>query len=151
MWFYILVQGYHWHRLDKQLNIDKIRLNIQRWQQLFIRIWQQVHRRRNRFEIPLLAAILRTKFPKEQTLVHKTTNLCATQNSWHYPKITTCASKERGPPSGCEPESQINKAPHKITISLTSFENFWLAELLSLRLLNIHFQSQSKSSQRDLY
>ena len=38
--------------------------------------------RRNRFEIPLLAAILRTKFPKEQTLVHKTTNLCATQNNW---------------------------------------------------------------------
>ena len=35
---------------------------------------------RNRFEIPLLAAVLGTKFPKEQILVHKTTNLCATQN-----------------------------------------------------------------------
>ena len=23
MWFYILVQGYHWHRLDKQLNKNK--------------------------------------------------------------------------------------------------------------------------------
>ena len=37
--------------------------------------------RRNRFEIPLLAAVLRTKFPKEQILVHETTNLCAPQNS----------------------------------------------------------------------
>ena len=37
--------------------------------------------KRNRFEIPLLAAILGTKFPKEQSLVHKTTNLCATQNN----------------------------------------------------------------------
>ena len=36
---------------------------------------------RNRFEIPLLAAILGTKFPKEQSLVHKTANLCASQNS----------------------------------------------------------------------
>ena len=46
-----------------------------------IRIWQQVHRKRNRFEIPLLVAILGTKFPKEHFLVHKTTNLCATQNT----------------------------------------------------------------------
>ena len=37
--------------------------------------------KRNRFEIPILAAILRTKLPKEQILVHKTSNLCATQNS----------------------------------------------------------------------
>ena len=37
--------------------------------------------KRNRFEIPLLVAVLRTKFPKEQILVHKTTNLCATQNT----------------------------------------------------------------------
>ena len=36
--------------------------------------------RRNRFEIPLLAAILGTKFKKEQSLVHKTANSCATQN-----------------------------------------------------------------------
>ena len=27
--------------------------------------------KRNRFEIPLLVAVLRTKFPKEQILVHK--------------------------------------------------------------------------------
>ena len=32
--------------------------------------------KKNRFEIPLLVAVLRTKFPKEQILVHKTTNLC---------------------------------------------------------------------------
>ena len=37
--------------------------------------------KRKRFEIPLLVAVLRTKFPKEQILVHKTTNLWATQNS----------------------------------------------------------------------
>ena len=30
--------------------------------------------RRNRFEIPLLAANLRAKFSKEQTLVHKAAN-----------------------------------------------------------------------------
>ena len=36
--------------------------------------------KRNRFEIPLLIAILGIKFQKEHFLVHKTTNLCATQN-----------------------------------------------------------------------
>ena len=49
--------------------------------QLFIRIWQQVHKKRNRFEITLLVAVLGTKFPKEHFLVHKTTKLCATQNT----------------------------------------------------------------------
>ena len=43
--------------------------------------------KRNRFEIPLLVAVLRTKFPKEQILVHKTTNLCATQNN--VPEVKT--------------------------------------------------------------
>ena len=48
---------------------------------VFIRNWQQVHKKIYRFEIPWLVAILRTKFPKEQILVHKTAISCATQNS----------------------------------------------------------------------
>ena len=43
-----------------------------------------MHKRRNRFEIPWLAAILGTKFPKEQNLVPKTAISCATQNT-QYP------------------------------------------------------------------
>ena len=50
--------------------------------------------KRNRFEIPLLIAVLRTKFPKEQILVHKTTNLCAIQNS-HITNVTSLLG-ERG-------------------------------------------------------
>ena len=47
----------------------------------FIRIWQQVHRRETGLKSLLLIAILGTKFPKEHFLVHKTTNLCTTQNT----------------------------------------------------------------------
>ena len=39
--------------------------------------------KRNRFEIPLLAAILGTKFPKEQSLVQKTAISRATQNRYY--------------------------------------------------------------------
>ena len=53
---------------------------------VFIRNWQQVHERRNRFVIPWLVAILGAKFPKEQSLVHKTAIPCATQNRYNnYP------------------------------------------------------------------
>ena len=44
-------------------------------------IWQQVHRRETGLKSPELLLVLRTKFPKEQSLVHKTTILCATQNT----------------------------------------------------------------------
>ena len=44
-------------------------------------IWQQVHRRETGLKSPESLLVLRTKFPKEQSLVHKTTNLCATQNT----------------------------------------------------------------------
>ena len=50
---------------------------------VFISNWQQVHERRNRFVIPWLVAILGTKFPKKQSLVHKTAISCATQNNFH--------------------------------------------------------------------
>ena len=58
---------------------------------VFIMNWQQVHKRRNRFEIPWLAAILGTKFPKEQSLVHKTAISCATQNIIHTSWLTIMA------------------------------------------------------------
>ena len=54
---------------------------IREFMDVFIRNWQKVHKRRNRFEIPWLTAILGTKFPKEDKLVHKTAISCATQNS----------------------------------------------------------------------
>ena len=39
---------------------------------LYISNWQQVHEGIYRFVIPWLVVFLRTKFPKEQSLVHKT-------------------------------------------------------------------------------
>ena len=46
-----------------------------------VAIWQQVHKRETGLKSLLLAAILGTKIPKEQSLVHKTAISCATQSS----------------------------------------------------------------------
>ena len=67
----------------------------------YISNWQQVHERINRFEILWLVAFLRTKFPKERSLVHKTAISCATQNTKYlnikhlYLKHFKCLSHTR--------------------------------------------------------
>ena len=50
--YYILVQSYHRHRLDKQMNRVIVRLSIKAWQHVYISKWQQVHKGIYRFVIP---------------------------------------------------------------------------------------------------